>query len=332
MSFDNIIGQETAKMILQGFLKRKIFNRTFLFYGPQGTGKFTTALVFSQGINCMDKTDNNPCLTCRICVLTLNLKHPDLLIIDGSSNGNIKIEDSFKVHDFARTVPFEGRFKIVIIKDAHNFTTEAANNLLKILEDLPEYLTVILTSPQPHLLLPTILSRAVKIQFFSLSQEQIESFLLKNYEITEGRAHLLSGLSLGSLEKGVKYLIGDSFIITRKSIMNYLYFLKSNRLVDAFANLGIQDKDSREESLKKLEILSLLVRDLLMYSAGLKHLIINIDLERDIKEMCEGLNFELIQECLCFINKSIKLTTDYNVNPSLFWDKITIKIKDYIHV
>jgi len=331
MSFENIIGQETAKKILQGFLKRKIFNRTFLLYGPGGTGKFTTALVFSQGINCLNINDNNPCFNCRVCVLTGNIKHPDLLVIDGSTNGNIKLEDSFKVHDFARTVPLEVRFKIVIIKDAHHFTTEAANNLLKILEDLPEYLTVILISSHPHLLLPTILSRAVKIQFFSLSQEQIESFLLNNYEITEGRAHLLSGLSLGSLGKAIDYISGDSFINMRKSVINYLYFLKSNRLIDAFTNLGIQDKDSREESLKKLEILSLLVRDLLMYSAGLSHLIINIDLERDIKEICEGLDFEIIQECLSFIVNSIKSTTDYNVNPSLFWDKITIKIKDYIH-
>ncbi|MBT9164665.1 MAG: DNA polymerase III subunit gamma/tau [candidate division WS2 bacterium] len=331
MSFEKIIGQETARKILQGLLKRKIFNRTFLFYGPQGTGKFTTALVFSQGINCRNSNDNNPCFSCRVCLLTGNLKHPDLLVIDVGTSGNIKLEDSFRVHDFACTVPLEGRFKIVIIKDAHHFTTEAANNLLKILEDLPEYLAVILISSHPQLLLPTILSRAVKIQFFPLSQEQIELFLLENYEITEGRAHLLSGLSQGSLGKAIDYISGDLLINMRKSVINYLYLLKSNKLVDAFACLGIQDKDSREESLKKLEILSLLVRDLLMYLAGFNHLIINIDLERDIKEICEELDFEKTQECLLFIVNSIKSANDYNVNPSLFWDKITIKIKDYMH-
>ncbi len=170
-TFDEIIGQERVTRTLQNAIRSNRVVHAYLFAGHRGTGKTTTARILAKALNCAQGPTPTPDNTCANCEAIAAGSSLDVIEIDAASNRGI--EEIRELRDRIRLAPTEGRYKIYIIDEAHMLTTEAANALLKTLEEPPGHAILILVTTEPHRLPPTILSRCQRFDFRRLSQKEL---------------------------------------------------------------------------------------------------------------------------------------------------------------
>lgn len=161
--FSDIVGQEHISRTLQNAIKADRTAHAYLFCGPRGTGKTTTAKVMAKALNCLNGPGAEPCNECENCKRVTAGNSMDVMEIDAASNRGIdEIRDLREKVKFA---PTEGKYRIYIIDEVHMLTTEAFNALLKTLEEPPAHVIFILATTEPHKLPLTILSRCQRFDF-----------------------------------------------------------------------------------------------------------------------------------------------------------------------
>lgn len=163
------MGQEPIVKALRNALRLKRISSAYLFAGPRGVGKTTTARIFAKGLNCeaSDDITDKPCGKCQACRDIELGRHPDVIEIDAASNRGI--DEIRAIRESVKYLPSRGRKKVYIIDEAHMLTMEAFNALLKTLEEPPEHVVFILATTDPHRIPPTILSRLQKYEFRPIS-------------------------------------------------------------------------------------------------------------------------------------------------------------------
>ena len=175
--FDTLVGQEPVKTALRNALETGRIAHAYLFTGPRGTGKTTTARIFAKALNCEHGPTADPCGTCLNCTQIADGSAMDVQELDAASNRGVEdIKNLNKNADFA---PVNCRYKVYIIDEAHMLTTEACNALLKTLEEPPEHVVFILATTEPHKILPTIHSRCQRFDFHPITREEITAHLRK---------------------------------------------------------------------------------------------------------------------------------------------------------
>lgn len=179
-NFQEIIGQEHITRVLQNAIKLKRVSHAYLFSGPRGIGKTTTARVFAKALNCFEGPTPEPCLNCLHCLEISKGISLDVLEIDGASNRGI--DEVRDLRENAKLKSIKARFKIYIIDEVHMLTEPAFNALLKILEEPPEHVKFIFATTQPHKVPLTILSRCQRFDFRPLSQNAIKAKLIQILE------------------------------------------------------------------------------------------------------------------------------------------------------
>ncbi len=169
MALKDIKGQQKAKRLLIGMLKRKRLPHALLFTGEAGVGKLFTAKNLIKTINCLNREPDaiDCCDTCRVCKLIENFNFSDLLFIQ-PEGAQIKIDTAREITEFLSMSPYEAKIKSVIINEAERLNQNAANALLKTLEEPPLDSLIVLISEKPDLLPDTIRSRCVRIHFSPL--------------------------------------------------------------------------------------------------------------------------------------------------------------------
>ena len=178
MSFREIIGQEQLKKMMGLAIDRKRLSHAYLFSGPDNTGKRVASIIFAKSLLCSDFKES-PCEKCSSCKKIEKLSHPDLLIVEPEPEKDIiSIETIRKIKKFVGFKPFEGDKKIIIIDRVDKMKKEAANSLLKTLEEPPHDTLFILICPNIHSLYPTILSRCQRVRFHLLPSPVIKDFLI----------------------------------------------------------------------------------------------------------------------------------------------------------
>ncbi len=169
-TFEEVVGQEHITRTLKNALRSGRVAHAYLFAGPRGTGKTTTARILAKAVNCLSE-DERPCNRCRICKAIDEGRLLDLIEIDAASNRGIdEIRDLREKVNFA---PSEARYKVYILDEAHMLTKEAFNALLKTLEEPPPYVIFVLVTTEPHRLPLTILSRCQRFDFRRIPLEEI---------------------------------------------------------------------------------------------------------------------------------------------------------------
>ena len=170
-TFAEFIGQNHIVQTLQNAIKEGTFSHAYLFYGPKGTGKTTIARLFAKAINCENREGYEPCNQCLSCQEINEGRAIDLIEIDAASNRGI--EEVRQLKENAKFPPTRLKYKVFIIDEAHQLSKDAANALLKILEEPPKHVVFILATTEIHKMIPTIISRCQRFDFHKLSIEEI---------------------------------------------------------------------------------------------------------------------------------------------------------------
>jgi DNA polymerase III subunit gamma/tau len=174
--WDEVVGQEHVKDVLRPALERGRIGHAYLFSGPRGVGKTTTARLIAMTVNC-EMAGVKPCGTCDSCKSVIAGRHPDVLEIDAASNNSV--DDVRDLREKVALQPMRGDKKVYILDEAHMMSKSAFNALLKTLEEPPSHAVFVLATTEPERLPPTILSRCQHYRFRRLSSEEIAGKLLK---------------------------------------------------------------------------------------------------------------------------------------------------------
>lgn len=214
--FSEIAGESDIVKTLKNSLDNDRISHAYLFSGPRGVGKTTSARLIAKGVNCLKNgISSSPCNECENCREIDNGSFIDLIEIDAASNRGI--DEIRELKDKINYQPSKGRKKIYIIDEVHMLTKEAFNALLKTLEEPPEHVIFILATTEPDKILPTIISRCQRYDFKSLTYTEIKDKLSEiccgeNVEIDEGSLGLIYESSGGSMRDAISIL--ERVIIT----------------------------------------------------------------------------------------------------------------------
>jgi DNA polymerase-3 subunit gamma/tau len=233
--FDELTGQSHVVVSLKGAIKSRRIGHAFLFAGPRGVGKTTTARIFAKSLNCIEGPTVHPCQKCQSCREIALSRSIDVVEIDGASNRGI--EEIRNLREAVQYAPLHSQRKIYIIDEVHMLTPEAFNALLKTLEEPPPSVVFILATTNPLKLPQTILSRCERFVFKRLSVREISARLKliaakDNISITEKALHYIALRADGSVRDGESILEQlVSFVdgtISEEDVFKLIGFLSSD--------------------------------------------------------------------------------------------------------
>uniref|UniRef100_A0A7V3VTG2 DNA polymerase III subunit gamma/tau n=1 Tax=candidate division WOR-3 bacterium TaxID=2052148 RepID=A0A7V3VTG2_UNCW3 len=231
-SFNELTGQEHIVRSLMGAINSGSIGHAYLFAGPKGVGKTTTARIFAKSLNCINGPTVNPCQECPSCKEITGSRSIDVVEIDGASNRGI--DEIRELRESIKYAPLHGRYKIYIIDEVHMLTNEAFNALLKTLEEPPPRVIFILATTNPSKVPATILSRCQRFIFKRLSINEISRRLKEiaqkeGIEITDRALYYLALRADGSIRDGESILEQlSSFVegrITEEHVFKLIGFL-----------------------------------------------------------------------------------------------------------
>lgn len=252
MLFSEIAGHNKIKDVLARAAVANRVGHAYIFEGQRGVGKCSVAMAFAQRLVCENPNGGEACGICTSCSRCNSKNHPDIQLVTNQlydpSKKTVDILLVDTIRDMKRDVyikPYESERKIYIIPKADTMNISSQNSLLKVLEEPPEYCTIILLAENSNSFLPTILSRAVTLKFFPNSEDEVREWLVKNSSETDTEkidvAARLCGGSIGKakelLESTETVQLRDEFIDrvfalsggARRSIYDFSLFLKQNK-------------------------------------------------------------------------------------------------------
>ncbi len=232
-SLDDVVGQKYNIQTLKNVLAGNRLSHSYMFCGPRGTGKTSTARILAKAINCMDGTTPTPCNKCNNCLSISNGSNVDVIEIDAASNRGIN--EIRELREKVKYLPNNLRKKIYIIDEVHMLTTEAFNALLKVLEEPPEHVIFIMATTEPNKVLPTIMSRCQRFDFYPISIDLISERLKK---IAKSEKLSISDQALGLIAR-----YADGSLRDADGILEQLAAYSEGKIEakDVIALLGIVD-------------------------------------------------------------------------------------------
>ena len=221
-NFLEVVGQEHVTQTLVNAFKKDRVGQGYIFTGPRGVGKTTTARILAKGLNCKDSKNGNPCNKCTICDEITEYRNLDVLEIDGASNRGI--EEIRNLRELIKFTPMNSLYKIFIIDEVHMLTNQAFNALLRTLEEPPPHGKFIMCTTDIHKVPDTIISRCQRFDFNRISinhiKESINSILLKEkIESDVESVEAIASKSEGSMRDALSIL--DQVIAFSESKINF---------------------------------------------------------------------------------------------------------------
>lgn len=320
---------------LTSLLRKGTLPHSSLFTGPDGVGKKTFAVLLAALANCRGKTaeENEICGRCPSCLKALSGNHPDIYVYsseskDGAPGTSIKIEDMRNLRKEAYYRPFEGLLRFFIIDEAEKMTEEAANCILKVLEEPPPTTRIILVTAYPGLLLPTILSRCQSFRFRPLPPDSILRLLKSRTDLEE--PEMRAAFAEGSFGRALNLDLAD-IRIKRDALLRLLAaFLKEKTFSsvfyacqqDPFSKI-VKNRASVEEL---LELLAGLCHDIYSLRTEIPERIINQDRIEQLERLSDRLSLDSLQKILYHIRQA-EHDLSRNVSPQMCFETLWLSVK-----
>lgn len=259
-NFDELIGQNTVSISLKYALDNNRLVHAYLFSGLRGSGKTSSARIFSRALVCEKGPNANPCGECSQCISSLNGTNIDIIEMDAASHRSL--EDIQDLIEQVKYAPSAARFKIFIIDEVHMLTPQAANALLKTLEEPPKYVKFILATTDPLKLPATVLSRTQHFRFKQISQQEIlkhlEWILEQESIVYEQEALKLIARSGGGSLRDTLTLLDQAIIYCQNNIQTHkitqmLGFLDPLKIEQFYKSVLTNNKEEILDFLKEFE-------------------------------------------------------------------------------
>lgn len=207
--FEDVVGQKHVSETLKNSIASGRIAHAYLFCGTRGTGKTSSAKIFSRAVNCQNSKDGNPCNECEVCRGIMDGSILDVYEMDAASNSGI--DNIREIRDEVIYSPIDSKYKVYIIDEAHMLTTESFNALLKTLEEPPAHVIFILATTEPQKIPATIHSRCQRFDFRRIGIDDIAARLSKivkaeNIMMTPDAIELVAELADGSMRDGLSIL------------------------------------------------------------------------------------------------------------------------------
>jgi DNA polymerase-3 subunit delta' len=327
-----VIGQTRAVSLFQHSLEAGTLAHAYLLVGPAHVGKMTLAINLAQALNC--EVIERPCLECLPCQKIASASHADVQVIGLTQNEDsaeaklIGIDQIKQMQHSANLPPFEGNHKVFIIDGAELLSTEAANCLLKTLEEPIGKVIFILLTVNDNLLPATVVSRCQRLELPPLSTAEVASALADRWGIEPERARLVAGLSHGCLGWALSAATDHSLLQQRDEDLKRLLALITADCEERFdyvARLATQFNQNRGSVYSVLDLWLDYWRDLLLIKAGCGDTITNADMSATLVDQARGYSLVQIKS---FINslRAAEEQLGQNANPRLVLEVLMLNI------
>jgi len=312
----NLLGHEWAVDMLRQHAARGDVRHAYLFCGPPGLGRRTLALRLAQALNCTRPIAAGvPCGICRDCKQIEAMQHPDMNVIQADSEGGtLKVDQVREVQHALSLKPYQAKYRVALFLRFQEANDNAANALLKTLEEAPAHAILLLTADTPEQLLPTIVSRCEILRLRALPVSAIEADLLER-GVDEERARLLAHISGGRPGYARKLIDDITLLEKREERLNDLQTLLPAPRVEKFsyAEKLAKDKDTMRQTI--LIWLSYW-RDVMLRVAQAETPLINIDRNMEIEFLAGRLDLHTARRVVGDLESALE-KMDKNVNSRL---------------
>ncbi len=230
-TFELVYGQDVIVKTLKNVIKNDKLSHAYLFTGPRGTGKTSSAKLFAKAINCSNNKDGDACNECENCKSFNNNSNPDIIEIDAASNNGV--DEIREIKNKVSLVPSMSKYKVYIIDEVHMLSIGAFNALLKTLEEPPEYIIFILATTEPQKIPATIISRCQRFDFKSISHDKMKQCLeniisKENISIDDGAIEEIINNSKGGMRDAIGLLDQASAFCNNNITANDIEELSGN--------------------------------------------------------------------------------------------------------
>jgi DNA polymerase-3 subunit delta' len=344
--FDHLLGNQRVKDILRRMLAKGRVPGALLFVGEDGVGKKRFALELAKALNCRAPSGVEACEQCSSCVRIsrsefpeyaddkdnkeklLRSEHPDVALAR-PYNRILRIGQMRELEQEANYRPFEGRARVFIIEEAHRLNEASSNALLKTLEEPPRTSHLILITPRPAQLLPTIRSRCQMVRFAPLASKEIEAHLLKGKQVSPADAQLLATLARGSIGRALSTDL-ESYRQQREAMLDVVnaLALTNDRARLLRASEEMNDAKRKDEYEPRLDVLATLIHDVWVLALGAPpEQLLNQDLRPQLSRMVASLDSRRPARWLAQIEQH-RRGLDVNINRKIATDALFLTMAE----
>jgi DNA polymerase III subunit delta' len=331
------IGQSKIVDLLKRALEQGSLSHAYLLVGPAHIGKMSLALDLAMTLNCQSDPSKRPCGECASCRKIAEGKHADVQITsliansssdEGREKTEIGIDQIKEMLHSASLPPFEGRYRLYIIEEAGLLSADAANRLLKSLEEPPAGVVFILLAANASLIPATVISRCQRLTLTRLKTSEVEAALVQRQKIETETARLLARLSHGCLGWAVETAKNSEFIQERQEHFEQMLAMVKNATSERFAiaaQLALQFGKKREAVYETLDTWTGWWRDILLVKTGCHTDIISLDFGNALAEMAGAFRLEQIRDAILSITQAIE-QLKLNANARLVLEVMMLNI------